>query len=77
MCRNIHRPFVRGQAGNNVQTGLVHSTLGFLGVLERYTDLIAKFRPFVFLKLRYGLVEVVFEEVQKGIIVILGDSGVV
>jgi hypothetical protein len=63
VSRDIQRPFLRSQTRNDVQTGLVHGTLRFLGVLERYSDLIAKIGPLIFLKIGYGLVKVVFEEV--------------
>ena len=62
---------------NHIQTRLIDGALRLLGVLQRHTDLIAQLGLLILPEVLFGLGKVVFEDVEKGRVVLLRDAGVV
>lgn len=77
MRRNVQRPLTRVQSLDDVQARLVDGTFRLLGVFERDANLVAQLGPLIAFQIFFRLGEVVFEEVEEGVVVGFGDSRVV
>jgi hypothetical protein len=60
---DVERSLGGVQTLDDTQAGFINGAFGFLGILERDTDLVPKFRALIGLESFEWLVEVVFNEI--------------
>ena len=77
MSTDVKGSLRRIQSFDDTKTRLIDGTFWLFRIFESDTDLITELRSFVLLQVIDRLVEVVFEQIEKDIVVVFGHARVV